>query len=62
VNAALQATRELNGTADQSEQRVVAATADILTGVKVRAVLTDDDRAGVDFLASEALDAESLGA
>lgn len=56
--AALRA--ELHRTGGQREQRVVAATADVHAGVEVGAALTDDDLAGVDLLAAEALDAEAL--
>ena len=52
---------ELDRAGDEREQRVVAATADALAGVEVRAALADDDLAGVDDLAAEALDAEALG-
>ena len=46
---------------DEREQRVVAAAADAVAGVEVRAALADEDLAGVDVLAAEALDAEALG-
>ena len=46
---------ELNGTVDQREQRVVLATANVLTRVDVRAVLTDENRARGYRLAGEAL-------
>src|SRR6478736_3249255 len=52
---------ELHRTRDEREQRVVAATADAVAGVEVRAALADEDLAGVDGLAAEALDAEVLG-
>ena len=51
---------ELDRTRDEREQRVVAATADAVAGVEVGAALADDDLAGVDDLAAEALDAEAL--
>ncbi len=38
----------------------VATTADVDAGVEVRAALTDDDLAGEDLLAAEALHAQSL--
>lgn len=38
---------ELNGTVDQREQRVVLATANVLTRVDVRAVLTDENHVPV---------------
>src|SRR5580704_3234264 len=47
--------------ADQREQRVVAATADAVAGVEVRAALADDDLARVHDLAAVTLDAEALG-
>src|SRR6188768_4292075 len=52
---------ELHRTRDEREQRVVAATADAVAGVEVRAALADEDLAGLDGLAAEALDAEVLG-
>ena len=52
---------ELDRAGDEREQRVVAATADAVAGVEVGAALADDDLAGVDDLAAEALDAEALG-
>src|SRR5690606_29177589 len=51
---------ELNVTGLQREQRVVAATAHVVTRVEVGAALTHDDLAGVDQLAAEALDAQAL--
>ena len=44
----------------QREQGVVAAAADVVAGVEVRAALADDDLAGVDLLAAEPLDAQPL--
>src|SRR6478609_3709795 len=52
---------EGHGTGGEGEQRVVAATADVDAGVEVRAALADDDLAGLDDLATEALDAQALG-
>ena len=52
---------ELNRAADQREQRVVAAAADALARVEVRAALPDDDLARVHELAAVTLDAEALG-
>ena len=54
--------REPNCTlpANQREQRVVSAAADMRTGVELGAALTDQDLAGVDDLAAEALHAEEL--
>jgi hypothetical protein len=52
---------EFNGTCLQSEQGVVAATANARTGVEVGAALADDDFASGNYLAAEALDAEVLG-
>src|SRR5690606_1470400 len=57
--AALRA--ELDSARLKSEQRVVAATADVHAGVEVGAALADDNLAGVDLLAAETLDAKSLG-
>src|SRR5690606_8544953 len=51
---------ELDGARLESEQRVVAATADARAGVEVGAALTDEDLAGADGLTAEALHAESL--
>ena len=44
----------------EREQRVVAAATDAQTRVEVGAALTDDDLAGLDDLAAEALHAEAL--
>src|SRR5690606_18195770 len=57
--AALRA--ELDRARFQSEQRVVAATADACAGVEVRAALTDDNLACADLLAAETLYAKTLG-
>src|SRR3954468_24477559 len=46
---------------DEGEQRVVLAAADAQAGVEVGAALADDDLAGLDDLATEALHAEALG-
>src|SRR6185312_15122393 len=51
---------ELDGARDEGEERVVLAAADALPRVEVRAALADDDLAGVDDLAAEALDAQPL--
>ena len=51
---------ELHRTRDKREQRVVAATADAVTGVEVRAALADADLARIAQLAAEALDDDSL--
>src|SRR2546421_11437473 len=62
VDDAATATRtELDRTSGEREQRVVAATADVDAGVEVSATLANDDLAGADDLAAEALDAETLG-
>ena len=53
---------ELNGTVDQREQRVVLTTANVLTRVDVRAVLTDENRARGYRLAGIALRAKALTA
>src|SRR3954447_24049009 len=60
-DAATAARAELDGTADEREQRVVTAAADAAARVEVGATLADDDLAGVDDLAAVALDAEALG-
>src|SRR4051812_9752039 len=52
---------ELDRTGCEREQRVVATAADVVARVEVRAALADDDLAGVDDLAAEALHAEALG-
>src|SRR5690242_21366167 len=52
---------ELHGTGSQREQGVVATATDAGTRVEVGAALADEDRAGRDDLAAEALDAEALG-
>src|SRR6266567_3897188 len=52
---------EIHGPADQREQRVIAAAADAVAGVEVRAALTDEDLARVHDLAAVTLDAEALG-
>lgn len=54
---------ELNGTVDQREQRVVLATANVLTRVDVRAVLTDENHVPSGYrLAGIALRAKALTA
>ena len=45
----------------QGEQRVVLAAADAVARVELGAALPDDDLAGLDDLAAEALDAQALG-
>jgi hypothetical protein len=52
---------ELDSASGKCEQRVIAATADVDAGVEVSAALTNDDLAGLDDLATEALDAQVLG-
>src|SRR4051794_22334047 len=52
---------ERDGTRGQGEQRVVPTAADVHAGVEVRAALAHDDLAGLDDLATEALDAQALG-
>src|SRR5215216_6859536 len=51
---------ELDLTLDKREQRVVTAPADAITGMEMGTPLADDDLAGVDQLAAEALDAQAL--
>src|SRR5439155_2856818 len=52
---------EPHDTLGPGEERVVLADADVLPGLPLRAVLADQDRAALDPLATEALDAEALG-
>jgi hypothetical protein len=59
-DAAPAAGAEFNGACLKGEQRVIPAAANIGTGVEVGAALADDDLAGLDDLAAEALDAEVL--
>jgi len=51
---------EFDGAGSGGEQRVVAATADIHTGIEVGAALADQDLAGLDDLTAEPLDAQPL--
>src|SRR6188508_1249809 len=51
---------ELDGALGEREQGVVTAAPDVDAGVEVGPALADDDLAGVDDLAAEALDAEAL--
>jgi len=51
---------ELDLPCHQREQRVVAAHADVVAGVKLGAALADDDLARLDALAAEDLHAQSL--
>ena len=51
---------ELDVAGRQGEQGVVPAAPDVDAGVEVSAALADDDLAGVDELASETLDAQTL--
>ena len=51
---------ELDDAGRQGEQGVVLAAANIVTRVEVSAALAHDDLAGVDGLATEALDAKAL--
>src|SRR5690606_20264811 len=60
-DAAAAAVGEGHRARSEREQRVVLATADVVAGVEVRAALTNDDLAGVDDLAAEALHAQVLG-
>src|SRR3954447_18728220 len=52
---------ELDGAGSGREQRVVTAAAHVHAWVEVSAALADDDLAGLDDLAAEALDAQPLG-
>ena len=60
MNLALHATREVDATVAQSEQRVVLAATDVLAGMELGAALTNDDVAGANMLTAEHLHAESL--
>ena len=51
---------ELDGSVYESEERVVLAHADILTGIVYRSTLTNDDVARLCELTTEQFDAESL--
>ena len=51
---------ELHNTADQSKQSVIAAPTNVLTRVKLRAPLTNDDVARFHDFATVALDAQAL--
>src|SRR5699024_3343013 len=51
---------ELHGAGSQSEEGVVSSTADVGSGVELGSALADEDLAGLDGLAAEALDAEVL--
>ena len=55
------ALREFHGALAQCEQGIVFATADGLAGMEVGTTLANDDVAGDDVLATEALHAKSLG-
>ena len=61
VHAVLDALGELNGAGSEGEQGVVLADAHVVTGVDVRAALTDENLAGLHGLAAVALGAETLG-
>jgi len=52
---------EADGTVHESEERVVVTHADVRTGVELSAALANDDVAGDDGFATEALDAAKLG-
>jgi len=52
---------ELHDAVDQRKQGEVAAEADVLAGVEVRSALPNEDVAGADGLAVEALDSATLG-
>ena len=52
---------ELDGAVREREQGVVAAAADVVTGVEVGAALADEDLARADDLAAETLHSEVLG-
>jgi hypothetical protein len=52
--------RKLYDAVGQCEERVVFAHADVLAGADARSALADQDVAGNDLLAAEALDAQPL--
>ena len=60
-DAAPAAGAELHRAVLEREQGVILAAAHVEAGVEVRATLANDDLAGVDQLATEALHAEALG-
>ena len=51
---------EVDDAGDESEESVIFAAADVEAGLVTGAALADENRAGVDELAAEALDAEPL--
>jgi hypothetical protein len=53
---------ERNQTIDQSDQAIVAGTHNILTGVELGSVLTQNNIARLSVLVTEDFDAEALGA
>jgi hypothetical protein len=59
-DAAATTAAELNSACLQGEQRVVATAANACAGVEVGAALANDDLAGLDNLAAEALYAQEL--
>src|SRR6185369_5463501 len=59
VRAAVSLGRELHGAFTKCEERVVAAEADIVSRMELRAALTDEDLAAADRLAAKALHAEA---
>src|SRR5437870_7810238 len=58
VASALALVLEVDDPVDLGEERVIAADADVLAGIELRAALSDDDRSTGHELAGEALDAE----
>jgi hypothetical protein len=56
----LAAVGEFHVAGDQGIERVVFALADVLAGAVFRAALPNQNRAGIDQLAAEALYAQSL--
>ena len=52
---------EADGAVDQGVEGVVASDADVPALLVLRTALTNEDRAGGDLLATEALDAAELG-
>lgn len=52
---------ELDGAVAEGEKRPIAAGADAVAGVVLRAALADDDAAGENLLAAENFHAKTLG-
>src|ERR1700733_1419970 len=59
MHAAFRFTGELHPPVDQGENGMIAAEADVASGIPLGAALTHQDVAGDDFLTAELLDAEA---